>query len=769
MKLFRIFQTRSLASIPLRVSAAVTVAGMTALLAIVQWTTLSVREDIRVSSTFIFPAALESERAGTAYVRMNRAYGDADLLRDKASLENADREAGTVLASLANASKSMEFNRTRQQQIADLQQRIAALRARSKADYTAIAEDSARLPSRKEMEELTRENQAAQEALESLQSHLASDFHSELSVIGRLLAIQEVFGLAVFFGIVAAVVLGIRSWTRSTVRRQQDEIAREAHLVRENERQMLRSLIDNIPDFIYVKDPKSRFLVANAFLVQAVGARSAEEILGKSDFDFFPEELARRYFEVEQRLIRDGSEIYKSEERVVDSEGKEITILTTKVPLHDASGQVTGLAGVGHDITERVQMIGALREAELKYHGIFDKAIIGIFQSTPDGQFTTVNPSMAVTMGYRSAEEMIEAGAELGRHFFADPTREVEFMMTMDRHGGVRDFECEVFQRDGNRVWLTMNIWAVRENDAVIRYEGMCEDVTERKVLRSQLLQAQKLESVGQLAAGIAHEINTPAQYVGDNVRFLKDLFANLLEMLNAYRKVLSAAKAGALSGELIGEADAAIARADADYLMDEIPKAIDQTQEGIGRVTRLVAAMKEFSHPGTTEMAQLDLNHAIDSTLTVSRNEWKYSAEVETDFDPKLEPVRCYPGEFNQVILNLIVNAAHAIADANRQQGREKGKITVRTLNQPEYAEILIQDTGTGIPEEVRNRVFDPFFTTKEIGKGTGQGLAIARSVVVDKHGGTIHFVTDEGKGTTFVVRLPYDGKPLGNEERHA
>jgi signal transduction histidine kinase len=169
---------------------------------------------------------------------------------------------------------------------------------------------------------------------------------------------------------------------------------------------------------------------------------------------------------------------------------------------------------------------------------------------------------------------------------------------------------------------------------------------------------------------------------------------------------------------------------------------------------------MKEFSHPGTKEKIPLNLNHAIDSTITVARNEWKYVAEVETDFDPLLPLVPCLPGEFNQVILNMIVNAAHAIDDANRKRGQEKGRINIQTLNCPKWAEIRIGDTGLGIPVEIRNRIFDPFFTTKEIGKGTGQGLAIAHSVVVDKHGGSIHFETEEGKGTTFVIRLPLDDK---------
>jgi signal transduction histidine kinase len=307
-----------------------------------------------------------------------------------------------------------------------------------------------------------------------------------------------------------------------------------------------------------------------------------------------------------------------------------------------------------------------------------------------------------------------------------------------------------------------MSVRAIHENGVLVRYEGMSEDVTERILLREQLFQAQKLESVGQLAAGIAHEINTPTQYIGDNVRFLKDAFLDLKNLLANYERLLLAAQDGALSADTIQQVTAAVEQADAGYLLEEIPKAIDQTLEGVTRVSTLVGAMKEFSHPGTKEKVLVDLNHAIASTITVARNEWKYVADMETDFDASLPLIPCQAGEFNQVILNLIVNAAHAIADVVREGGPEKGKIRIKTRNCLEWAEIRVQDTGSGIPEGVRTRIFDPFFTTKQVGRGTGQGLAIARSVVVDKHAGTIHFETETGKGTTFIIRLPRDGKAL-------
>jgi signal transduction histidine kinase len=277
------------------------------------------------------------------------------------------------------------------------------------------------------------------------------------------------------------------------------------------------------------------------------------------------------------------------------------------------------------------------------------------------------------------------------------------------------------------------------EDEGPLRLVAVLRDISSRKHLESQLAQAQKLESIGQLAAGIAHEINTPIQYIGDNGRFLDDAFRDLTPMLDLERQD-------------------AESRSDAEYLCIEIPKSIGQLLEGVEHVARIVRALKEFSHPGPIEKTLVDLNRAIQSTIVVSRNEWKYAAEVVEDFDWDIPQAHCVAGEINQVILNLIVNAAHAIGDANRNRGGGLGTITVSTRRDADWAEIRVKDTGSGIPEAIRSKIFDPFFTTKEVGKGTGQGLSLAHTAVVKNHGGTIHFETELGEGTTFIVRLPME-----------
>jgi signal transduction histidine kinase len=285
----------------------------------------------------------------------------------------------------------------------------------------------------------------------------------------------------------------------------------------------------------------------------------------------------------------------------------------------------------------------------------------------------------------------------------------------------------------------------------------MGAEITERKLLESQLIQAQKLESIGQLAAGIAHEINTPTQYVGDNARFLKDAFTDFMEVMRGFETLMKAAREGTISESLIEEIEKRTADADLAYLFEEVPKAISQSLDGVARISKIVRSMKEFSHPGMDIKTPMDINKALESTLTVARNEWKYVADVETDFDPDLLPMPCYPGELNQVFLNIIINAAHAIQSV--YQGGESGKkglIKVATRNLADKVEIRFSDTGPGIPKEIRHRIFDPFFTTKEVGKGTGQGLAIAHRVILEKHGGSLRFETKMARGTVFIIELP-------------
>jgi signal transduction histidine kinase len=258
------------------------------------------------------------------------------------------------------------------------------------------------------------------------------------------------------------------------------------------------------------------------------------------------------------------------------------------------------------------------------------------------------------------------------------------------------------------------------------------------------------------LAGGIAHEINSPVQYVGENLGFLRESVAELGQVLSKYKLLTDTAQSEGLLPNEVAEVNAALDAANLEFLRQEMPASIDQSLEGIERISEIVRAIREFSYPDAKEKTAIDINHAIATTLTVANNQIKYVADVETDFDTSLPPISCFPGEFNQAILNLLVNAAHAI---EATASDDKGRITLTTRNLENQVEIRVSDTGTGIPNAIRKKIFDPFFTTKEPGKGTGQGLAICHAIITKKHGGTINVESEPGQGTTFIICLPMEG----------
>jgi PAS domain S-box-containing protein len=407
------------------------------------------------------------------------------------------------------------------------------------------------------------------------------------------------------------------------------------------------------------------------------------------------------------------------------------------------------------DIAERKSTQDALRraheEAELFINAV-PSILIGISR---DSRIKRWNLAAAKVFGLVKAEVIGKSLAECGVHWVRlDMQAEIDSWCAGRE---MRRVEALPFLIDGETRFLGLTLnWICAPEERIDELLIIGSDVTDREILGQQLRQAQKLEAIGQLAAGIAHEINTPTQYVGDNTRFLQESWHSFNELLAIAREMRQRAAAGSISSQTLQRFDALAQAADFEYLQTEIPRAIEQSLDGIERVAKIVRAMKDFSHPGSEEKKSIDINQAIETTITVARNEWKYVADVETHFDSNLPLVLCHAGEFNQVILNLLINAAQAIAQALEGGSQGKGKIVVSTTCDQDWAEISISDTGAGIPEAVRSRVFEPFFTTKPVGKGTGQGLALAHTAIVRRHGGKIWFDSELGKGTTFYIRMP-------------
>jgi len=286
---------------------------------------------------------------------------------------------------------------------------------------------------------------------------------------------------------------------------------------------------------------------------------------------------------------------------------------------------------------------------------------------------------------------------------------------------------------------------------------AILQDLTAQLAREREQHQARKLEAVGRLAAGLAHEMNTPLQYLGSNIHFLKEAFRDLTVIWTMVAPLLHAVKQCEPTTELVRDLEAALEEVGLPFLFEEIPETLEQSRDGIGQIGMIVRAMREFARPPEKGKVPTDINQALRNTLTVSRNEWKYVAETTTDFAPDLPLLPCLAGEIHQAFFNLVVNSAQAIAAATTSgDSRGKGLIRLTTRLRGDRLEIRIGDTGGGIPAAVRDRIFDPFYTTREEGRGMGQGLTIARSIIVDKHQGSIRFETEEGIGTTFIVDLP-------------
>lgn len=462
----------------------------------------------------------------------------------------------------------------------------------------------------------------------------------------------------------------------------------------------------------------------------------------------------------------DGLELCR---RIRDARRSNYVYILLMTAKQDSSGLLTVMEAGADDylvkpfdkqeLKLRLRAGCRILESEERYRVIAQTASDGILTTDVTGRIQFANTAAATIFGF--------SGADL-----IDRDFESLAPGSLDRCESVADdgysssaIELTGKHRTGREIPLEISVSECLQGPQNHRLTVVIRDVTERRRTERQSALSQKLESIGQLAAGVAHEINTPIQYVGDNLNFLLDSWNSVFRLLAAYQESPMSVE----SGPEARKPPEGIARLseeiDIDYLQMEIPKAIRQSLDGVKRVAEIIGAMKELSHPGSAAKTAVDLNHAIKNTIVVSKNAWKYVADLTADLDAELPAVQCIAGDIHQVILNLIINAADAISDRDKDNADTKGQILVSTRREGDWVEIRVGDTGMGIPETIQSRIFDPFFTTKSVGKGTGQGLAIAHAIIVQKHQGSIQFETQRGAGTTFVIRLPIGTDDSGSQ----
>lgn len=525
----------------------------------------------------------------------------------------------------------------------------------------------------------------------------------------------------------------------------EDMVGERSSALRRSEA-MFRNIVETAQEGIWLVDGEGRITFVNNRLIEMLGY-AEEDMIGQGIETFMDESRS----EASRRLARDDENpvIEKRDVRLIHRYGHDVWCQVATKPVNDDAGIRLGTLGLVTDISGRrldeSRVRSAHMESELLLSSI-SSALIGLDAKGNVQRWNTVAMEM---FGLGERDVMGKSLEDLS--IDADH-QAITAISTGNAEGR---YELQAHLRGEERI---LEIMVCRSPAPAGRNRLarllLVNDVTEHRIAQQLRAQGSKLESVGQLAAGIAHEINTPVQFVGDNLRFLSEAFADIGAVQAAYaelrRQIDDHAAAVAV--------DETVDRVDMAYLDEEVPKAITQGLEGVDRIATIVRALKEFSHPDGGAMQEVNLAQAIASTLVVARNEYKYVAELESRLDGDMPRVRCIGGEINQVILNLVVNAAHAIGDVVKGTGK-MGKITVALQRDGEHAVITVADTGTGIPDHIHKRIFDPFFTTKGVGKGTGQGLYITREIVVKKHGGTLSVDSTHGQGTTFTIRLPIEG----------
>lgn len=454
------------------------------------------------------------------------------------------------------------------------------------------------------------------------------------------------------------------------------------------------------------------------------------------------------------------------EYRIIDKYGEIKWVTENGVGIYSASGDLEFLDGFILDVTDRKRLKleveetqQSLTDSENFFRALMQSAADPIIVISKTGIIEEFNLAAETVFGF-NADEVLGRNVSLltpVEHSDKHDSYLQRYLETREAKVIGIGREVQGRRKDGSLFPMHLSVSEIETIGGDCRFAGIVRDLTEQKRLEVELSKAHKMEAVGQLAAGIAHEINTPTQFIGDNLHFLTDAFNDLKEVAELSCKLADSEETEEKTSLLKQQLKDAVDRTDLQYLLEDIPASLSESSDGVSRIAEIVKAMKEFSHPGSKNKESIDLNKIIESTVIVARNEWKYVAEVKMDLAEGLPMLECFPGEVSQAILNMVVNAAHAIESRQAvEDSKEKGVIGIKTSRENDFFHITISDTGCGISQENLAKVFEPFFTTKEVGKGTGQGLSMVYATIKDKHQGDIKVNSVVGEGTSMTILLP-------------
>ncbi len=523
----------------------------------------------------------------------------------------------------------------------------------------------------------------------------------------------------------------------------------------------LESLINTIGSPVFYKNASGVYLGCNkAFAEEIIGVQR-EQIINKTFSelsDRIPDYIALANAEKKDNelLENPGIQIYESPVKCAD--GKTRFFHFNKSTFSTPDGELAGVIGIMVDVTERIEKERKLARINDELNLLVSSMSSIIIGVSVKDRITHWNPYAEKLLGLKASDTVDKVFCECNIKWEWGRIYEgISQCILDDRLIRLDDIIYE--KPNGKNGILGLTVTPLKHEDNILEgFLVLGRDLTEQRFMEQQLMQGSKLEAIGQLAAGVAHEINTPLQYVGDNIRFITKSFAVLLSILDIYQRASANYNDREFFLQRIREIDDISEKEMFSFILDELPGAIDQSLEGIEKVSSIVQSMKAFSHPGIGRKVPADINRSIENTVTVSRNEWKYDCELKLELDYNLPEIPCYESELNQVILNLIVNAADAIHENFEKGNIDKGVIIISTFREEYNAIITISDNGGGIPEDIRDKIFNPFFTTKDVGKGTGQGLPLSFSIIHEKHSGTLSYETEMGEGTTFIIKLPLE-----------